>query len=506
MSRSGQMRPLRGHLFWCILTSLTDFLLLSLRSLDHWSTSPGIVREAQTTLHDLEDVRIVLAGLLASLEATIVDMKKRIHPLVHGMGLASIPDEILSEIFEYELELNDIVSTSKTTGTLSLVCRRFRRVALKTPRLWSRISKYDKMPYARACLERSKSVGLSISLTFTNAYVLTHELSLLAEVIRHSSRWEHLRVSFLLEEEDITQHENDLQSTIASNLHLPSLRSLELDYRRSRGEDDVLADDHHIQHFYQSWNMPNLRHFQSTIIPKSFIAPRLSSIDLWDFHTGGDPAASEQIRDFLTAYPELEKLRFDFTHSGAQSYPSSHLVHLPNLTTLGIGAYECDSRDVRPIMDALRIPKLRKLYIETSISMMTEDDNDKILDDFLPLEAYPTLEDLTLRTMSGEKDEYDLTFDKIPGLRSLLLDTPLLVPSIPFDLSRLPPLRSLKIAECTGSHLGWIDRMLDLSKERGLWEDLKQIEVSSAFDSGMLEMINERLGEENKIIVKGFPI
>lgn len=149
MSRSGQMRPLRGHLFWCILTSLTDFLLLSLRSLDHWSTSPGIVREAQTTLHDLEDVRIVLAGLLASLEATIVDMKKRIHPLVHGMGLASIPDEILSEIFEYELELNDIVSTSKTTGTLSLVCRRFRRVALNTPRLWSRISKSDKMPYVR---------------------------------------------------------------------------------------------------------------------------------------------------------------------------------------------------------------------------------------------------------------------------------------------------------------------------------------------------------------------
>lgn len=108
--------------------------------------------------------------------------------------------------------------------------------------------------------------------------------------------------------------------------------------------------------------------------------------------------------------------------------------------------------------------------------------------------------------MSGEKDEYDLTFDKIPGLRSLLLDTPLLVPSIPFDLSRLPPLRSLKMAECTGSHLGWIDRMLDLSKERGLWEDLKQIQVSSAFDTGLLEMINERLGEENKIIVKGFPI
>lgn len=108
--------------------------------------------------------------------------------------------------------------------------------------------------------------------------------------------------------------------------------------------------------------------------------------------------------------------------------------------------------------------------------------------------------------MSGEKDDYDLTFDKIPGLRSLLLDTPLLVPSIPFDLSRLPPLRSLKIAECTGSHLGWIDRMLDITKERGLWEDLKQIEVSSAFDSGMLEMINGRLAEENKIIVKGFLI
>lgn len=48
--------------------------------------------------------------------------------------------------------------------------------------------------------------------------------------------------------------------------------------------------------------------------------------------------------------------------------------------------------------------------------------------------------------------------------------------------------------------------MLDLSKERGLWEDLKETEVSSAFDSGDIEVINERLGEENKIIIKEFLI
>lgn len=418
------------------------------------------------------------------------------------MGLASIPDDILSEVFEHGLgSYVDDPTTSKET--LSLVCRRFRRVVVNTPRLWSRINRQDKIPYMRACLERSKSVGLSISLAFNDADSLDCALSLLAEVTPHMSRWEHLRVEFELDEALIANHEEVLRSTIASNLHLPSLRALSLEYTATQEEYAVFANDD-IRHFYQSWEMPNLRSLDSSTIPTPFIAPKLSSIHLYRSHISGGPATNDRLRDFLAACPKLEELTLRFIRTGARGYPRSHLMQLPNLTTLRVRAFSCDARDVRPFLRALQAPKLRRLDIET-LTMRYDVGLTHVLDNFLPHEVYPALEDLSLHMFPDDRKAtgFDLTFEKFPALRTLSLDTPNFVPFIPLDYFHVPSLRTLKIAYCSNMHIHWLEHLREILTRQGLWSGFKQLEISSALDSSSVRRINTLYGEENKDIVWG---
>lgn len=75
--------------------------MISLKNLGHWSASPELLSAAGATLRDFENVKAVLAGLSASLEETLKEIKERIGPFELGKGLSSVPDEILSKIFEH---------------------------------------------------------------------------------------------------------------------------------------------------------------------------------------------------------------------------------------------------------------------------------------------------------------------------------------------------------------------------------------------------------------------
>lgn len=392
--------------------------MISLKNLGHWSASPELLSAARATLRDFENVKAVLAGLSASLEETLKEIKERIGPFELGKGLSSVPDEILSKIFEHATGGPKEHNHAVTKGNLSLVCRHFRGVVLNTPRLWSHITSFDKMPYVRACLKRGKSVGLSLVVYLNDEDELYVEraLAFLATVVPHSSRWEYLYVSF---DATVLGLEGRMIELL-SNLRLPSLHSLIL----LSSSPNILGDD--IRHFYQSWEMPNLRSLEVDIIPKPFVAPKLSSVQLRQFDIGEDAAESERLRNFLTTFPELEELCLELWRNGAKGYDQRDLlIDMPNLETLQIKS-SFRARDVRPFMIALRAAKLREL----EIIMSAEDiiDGELLFDNFLPLQQYPALETLRVRLLelSGldQMKKLPIPFGKIPGLRTLSLDAP----------------------------------------------------------------------------------
>lgn len=468
--------------------------LFSLKNLDYWSDSPKIVSDARSTLRDLDGAKVLLEGLSASLEKTIMDIKKHIFPFELARGLASTPDEILSLIFEHAngIHSSDGRIFRDTKEELSLVCRRFRRVAVNSPRLWSNIGSSAKMPYVRACLQRSKTVGLSISLNLHEYAELQHVSSFLAAVVPHATRWEYFGAFF----GRLTNSTRILPFLL--NLRLPSLHSLCLTFL----DCAILRDDD--GHFYQSWEVPNLRSLDIDIIPRIFEAPNLSSVCFQGVSIDEGTAESERLKDFLSAFPKLEELDIVFHGRGMQYYQQAQLIEMPNLKHLSIGALYSYTKEICPFMVALRAPKLRKLDLHMS-APVSDDNGFRTLEDLFPHEDYSSMESLTLTMTSGESTQFYVPFQKLRSLRSLSLISPNLFPQFPDyndggeqDFGFVPALHTLKISDCGKGQMQMLSDLKTTLKSQGKWDSFRQLEVSSALN---MRQLNALFGEADKNII-----
>ncbi|KLO12273.1 hypothetical protein SCHPADRAFT_998268 [Schizopora paradoxa] len=92
------------------------------------------------------------------------ELKTDVNRIVSAQGLASMPDEVLSNIFILA-QRSQVKNKPKLSITISQVCRRFREVAIGTPSLWNLIA--YKMPEEMALtfLERSGVVGLHVIIS-----------------------------------------------------------------------------------------------------------------------------------------------------------------------------------------------------------------------------------------------------------------------------------------------------------------------------------------------------
>lgn len=350
------------------------------------------------------------------------------------------------------------------------------------------------MPYVRACLERSKSVGLSIRISFGAKCTWDCNLSFLAEVTPHSSRWEQLDVDFNLAKLGIDHREKFLQSNVFSNLYLPSLHSLSLQYVTWHPRGPSLDIDDTL-HFYQSWMMPNLRSLDTGSIPKSIIAPNLSYLSL-------SADKGDRLRDFITAFPALQELNIVISCDVRLGFGHTFAIDMPNLTALRITTHK-DS-GIRSFMSALRAPALRKLKISMPAP---EDENDcySALNDFFPHDDYPALEDLSLEIQVDTSTIIHVPFERLRGLRSLSLDTSSLASYIPFmdtdyEDRFIPPLRKIKVTNCDDTYLDWLQDVRDCLIENKFWPGFQELEISSALSSSSVRKINTLYGEENKTV------
>ncbi len=108
-----------------------------------------------------------------------------------GAGLNSLPDEVLLEILTLVVETQ---RTSLVALELSQVCKRFRRVVLGSPMVWSNIhpaSHSHRMVSIYA--ERNRSLGLNVTLTLTNKHILP-QLQFLKAVVSAQAHWRSLSI------------------------------------------------------------------------------------------------------------------------------------------------------------------------------------------------------------------------------------------------------------------------------------------------------------------------
>lgn len=100
-----------------------------LQLLEHWTEDPNLLDEATVSIRHLKSQRDVLMSHLQMIQKAVDALQVALQPLSFGKGIDSLPNEVLSMIFETYTGLGE------KTSNLSLVSRRFRRIVLDTPRL-----------------------------------------------------------------------------------------------------------------------------------------------------------------------------------------------------------------------------------------------------------------------------------------------------------------------------------------------------------------------------------
>ncbi|KAF5368434.1 hypothetical protein D9758_002404 [Tetrapyrgos nigripes] len=156
-----------------------------------------------------------------------------------------LPSELLSKIFGYCCKYNFLDLAMPPASSLSMVCGRWREIALLSPSLWSSIyilglptsdeedeegvdEEEERMKRdcitnrVRLCLERSKSAPLKLDITIYSSHYSSEGCSLSNTVMRllaeHSERWEEFSY----------KGPECYASSAADRTHFPILRSLRL--------------------------------------------------------------------------------------------------------------------------------------------------------------------------------------------------------------------------------------------------------------------------------------
>lgn len=130
-----------------------------LQLLEHWTKDPNLLEEANVSIQHLISQRDVLMSHLHMIPKAVDTLQVALQHFSFGKGVDSLPNEVLSKIFETYKGLGEEICN------LSLVSRRFRRIVRETPKLWNSISNCGyTMSRIAKYLERSKETGMHVNL------------------------------------------------------------------------------------------------------------------------------------------------------------------------------------------------------------------------------------------------------------------------------------------------------------------------------------------------------
>ena len=448
------------HVLPCSTLTILSFLR-RLNNFQHGDDESSLLSESQACLQSLKKVEALLANLQESLRQATTLLESTLSPFRLGRRLSSLPDSILSLIFESFCTQDrtwQIYRRQTPHSRLSLVSRRFRDVVSSSPRLWNLVTIDVRLEteIIKVFLRRSKAAGLDIILSAYSEVNIGRILQRLAAALLHSQRWETLHLKLgSMEGRGL----EDILSTLCS-LHLPRLQSLTIHYPNPT----VPLPS---QHFYKTCELGMLRSFHITnIVPEPFTAPLLTSFSFVISKEGyvNSIFSSNDLLYFLSANPALEDIHISLSKAVVYGPEVLRDVILENVENfkLTLGCVHLDK--LYPFRSALWTPNVRKFSLEivegTWSRSEEESNNDEVylqsrdwkdtvgsnecLEFALCHDSYPRLDQFYYEYQGEDRRMYDLPFHKMPKLRVLMLRTDSW-PELPEQGSIPPSLRKLHV-------------------------------------------------------------
>ncbi|KAJ7180977.1 hypothetical protein C8R46DRAFT_1345154 [Mycena filopes] len=348
-----------------------DLILPSIRAF----ISEGSARRGRLDAK-IASLRTALNELLEEREPLDIEVQKHLGAV---SPLRRMPTELLSLIFAFASANDGLLSTHSGPWLVSMVCSRWRKVALAQPSLWTRINLdfTDVPPNSPelwgigltlvAQLKRSQGLPLNIEFcTFYPHSCTSRDFSLLEHLATHSQRWGTIKFSgptqlyAFLDEHSIRDE-------------LPILRELDITVQ-PEDSDGILGP------ILVFESCPNLQ--RAFVNAGPYGGDRPVSVDLpfpqLLFYSGSNPwihhvpalHSASNIVDCVLCLINMEPLL-------AIIPPGSPIVKLPQLLRLSVSTntvldfleipalqelYSYDrSRDARPALT--RLPNLRKLFL-----------------------------------------------------------------------------------------------------------------------------------------------
>ena len=330
---------------------VTIFLLMNSSEDFPLAEDPHIhAMQYQNLLRRLKTARESFAVISASFDEEIKRAHRKMRPRYLQNGVATLPDEILSEILE--IVCDDLRGPP---FKMLRVCQRFRRLIERMPRPWTRM-RPDLTPG-----ERDLALKLSrhhpLELIFVD-WPKEGDIEFLNSVLEHAHRWKTCMFrSDSYDELPLVLHKHSL------TLELPELRRLEISledpYVQSLDQDD----------FLRTWNAPQLSelHFFNYIPgPICGMSIVRCTIVLDKFHHDWDLT---QLLALLSACPGMEELSVVMrsANSSAVVFPTTELTSLKSLEVVITLGDSDDGRIGIPLqefMNALVVPNLTKLKVD----------------------------------------------------------------------------------------------------------------------------------------------
>lgn len=350
-------------------------------------------------------------------------------PQVFKHGLDKLPDDVLMRILEsgYKATHDGRLVPIK----LSHVCKRFRRVALATPLLWSTFTNAQREDEQEEMLRRAGAVDLTF--LFNNNHARTGQeaqpfnkfLQFFLSLAPRCKAFAYTQLGDFNDDDDLEQKE---LSRLTNGMSLPRLESLTV---HVWGKDGFRTSDTTTGlSFYRTWKVPSLKEFiGSNAIPRFANTVNMESSEIL-FRDAR--YRSLNLREFLQSIqaqrlPLLQSLSLtleNVVHSNTQT-PYPHIT-LSSLTDLKVEFFDVQAAVATEIFACLTLPVLNRLAVEFWTS--EKEDTAAQIQAYIPAyQSCPVLQNVAIEIRGSIRPDCNVLrplLTRLPQVHNLDLSLP----------------------------------------------------------------------------------
>ncbi|KAL5494685.1 hypothetical protein ACEPAI_146 [Sanghuangporus weigelae] len=346
-------------------------------------TPDSDIEEAATSLLDtiqqLKRVNQLLDALSNSSKAFISTLREKSTPIISQHGIMSLPDEVLTKIYEYIKDHYDPIPAKDenyanhkySRSNKYNVCQRIRHLAVSSPTLWTTLHSRMHREEFSIYLKRSKNAHLSI--IFRSPCPDRSFYKFLSGILPHNRRWKEVTIEcasnipFAWESLDAQL----MQIPELRKLDFPALTTLIVHSEGSRSSDSHTLDL--VEDFFSRWKVPNLRHLSLYSVIPSRIHQYGNVVTSLTFNFSDMDVVLQYFFSFLATLPNLREFTLEgVLPTSALQETFQHSASFPHLTSLALR--KCDNETLRFVLQTFDMPKVSKLILDMDISNYTTTD------------------------------------------------------------------------------------------------------------------------------------